>query len=304
MGRYADAEEALEASNISYVRWNRLESRSDLHAEMRYLQADVLHLRNRYDESAQAFEELAAWAEWAGLSVLRARCVWAQGHVLRHQGQDLDRSLRLFADAEILAGDLGELDLKAYAVTSATAIKVFQGDVPTDEAQRLDRIEAELAATSTHDGLLIKVWKAQAQVSWYSGHHDGALAIIEAAIESAQARNDRALYNLYFERAEYRRLGGDSDPAIADYQRVLEFGEDNGDRNLVANALLGRALAALSNTRSNLRSVSHEAREAALRARTLAWEADIHATARNAERVTMVVDDPTSSGTDIRLVLF
>lgn len=303
LGRYTDAEEEVLSSSVVRTRWQRGSHGTDLQADLRFLQADVAHLLNRYDEAAQMFEELGDWAAAASRPGLHARCVWGHGHVLRHQGRDLEHALRLFEQAARLADAAGELFPKAYSITGATGIKVLTGVVPPDEEQTLADIEREIAATSTHDGYMLEVWKSQAQVAWLRGRRQVAADIVDAAIERARALNDRLLYNLHFERAEFARLSGDDATALEDYRRVLQFGRGNRDRNLIVNALLGLVLLDLSAGRWLHHGTVDEARAAVLEAREVAVEADIQVTAGIADAVAAMLDQPAPAPDSIRLIL-
>ncbi len=302
LGRYGDAEEELLSSTITTVRWHPSAVATQQQSELRFLQADVAHLLNRYDEAAGLFGELGEWAVSAGRPGLRARCVWGQAHVLRHQGRDLGQALTLFSTSTGLADEAGELFAKAYSITGATGIRVVLDALRDDEEETLARLEEEIAATSAHDGYMLEVWKSQSQVAWLRGRHGEAVDIVQAAIERAQALNDRLLYNLYFERAEYARLNGDQSSAQADYQRVLEFGTGNRDRNLVANATLGLVLSDVATGTWAHHHSPSAARAAALTARAVAGQADIQATAAVADRVVALVDDAPSKP-DVRLIL-
>ncbi len=303
LGQYAQAEEELLSSSIARTRWQRDTDGTDLQADLRFLQADIAHLRNRYDEAAQMFEELGEWAAAAGRSGLQAHCVWGHGHVLRHQGRDLERALMLFEQAARLGNMASELFPKAYSITGATGIKVLTGVVPDDEEQILTEIEQEIATASTHDGYMLEVWKSQGQVAWLRGQRQAAIEIIEAAIERALALNDRLLYNLYFERAEYARFCGEHAAALEDYRRVLDFGSGNHDRNLIANAELGLVLLELSAGRWLYHGTTENARASVLRARQTAIEADIQITAGIADAVAAMLDDSVPAPWSIRLIL-
>lgn len=268
---------------------------------MRFLQADLAHLRNRYDEAAEMFEELGAWAEVAGQAELRARCVWGHGHVLRHQGRDLERALGLFNEANHAAG--ANLFVRAYSVTGATGIKVYLGSVPSDEEEVLATIEHEIASTSSHDAYMLEVWKSQAQVAWHRGERNRAFEIVEAATARALALNDRLLYNLYFEHAEFARLSGDLLEARDGYRRVLEFGKGNRDRNLVSNAMLGLALVDMSSWEDAPFADSETIRASVIEARATALEADIQITADIATTMAAMLDAPKSSPESLRLIL-
>jgi len=303
LGRYSDAEEELLTSSIGSARTAPPAGNSALQLEMRFLQADIAHLLNRYEEAAEMFEELADWADSAGEAPLRAKCVWAHAHVLRHQGRDLDRALSLFSEAEALGEQAGALFVKSHSITGASGIRVLRGAILDDEDRRLAQLEEEVAATISHDGHMLGIWKAQARVDWIRGRHAHALETIDAAIDNALALNDRLLYNLYFERGEFRRLSGDAPGSLEDYDRALRFGTGNNDRNLIANALLGQVLADLSAGRWLHHSSEVEARGSALRARQMALEADIQVTAQVAEQVTGMLDG--SVGVDPpRLIVF
>ncbi len=303
LGRCEEAEEEMLASSVVRRRWRRDTEGSDLQGNLRFMQADLAHLLNRYDESARMFEELGEWAATTDRTGLQALCVWGHGHVLRHQGRDLESALALLDRASILAEAAGELFAKAYAVCNANGIKVLTGAVPDDEEQRLAAIELEVAAGSTQHGYLLEVWKTQAQLSWWRGDRQRASDIVEAAIERALELNDRLLYNLYFERAEFQRLTGEPVVALEGYRIVLEFGSGNRDRNLISNALLGLVLAELTGGTWLHHGTSDDARAALLGAREIALEADIQLTAQIAEQVTAMLDASEPAPDHIRLFL-
>ena len=54
------------------------------------------------------------------------------------------------------------------------------------------------------------------------------------------------LGDYYFERGEIHRMSAQYERSVEDYIRVLDYGRDNGDRNLIANAMLGIAEAETS----------------------------------------------------------
>lgn len=303
LGEYEQAEEELLSSSIVRRRWTPHAEGTELQADLRFLQADIAHLLNRYDEAAQMFEELGAWAATTGRTTLRALCAWGHGHVLRHQGRDLERALRSFAEASELSTGSDKLFVRVKALTGATGVKVLLGAVPPDEEALLARLEREIASSSTHDGHLLEIWKYQAQVAWMRGRREEAASLIESAIERALALNDRLLYNLYFERGEYARLNGDYAAALAAYGRVLDFGEGNTDRNLISNALLGGVLAELATGQRVDPPTREAARASVLRARDIAIQADIAITAATAETVAAMLDDDHPAPHSVRLIL-
>jgi tetratricopeptide (TPR) repeat protein len=303
LGQYREAEDELLASSIVSARPGQYDSRSDLQLEMLFLQADVAHLLNRYDEAGQMFEQLCEWAAAARRTALQARCTWAHAHVLRHQGRDLERALRLFADAAKLASASGELFARAHSITGASGIRVFLGALDDDEEAQLGAVEEEIAASVSHDRYMLRVWKAQARVAWSRGDADSAFAIVEAAIDKALALNDRALYNLYFERAEFLRLSSRPAESLGDYKRALLFGEGNGDRNLIANSLLGVVLAERAAGAWLHHGSKLEALASTLHARQIASEADVQVTSQIAAQVATALegDDPSKP---VRLIVF
>jgi tetratricopeptide (TPR) repeat protein len=303
LGRYEQAEQELVLSSVVQTRWSPDTEGTELQADLRFLQADVAHLLNRYDESAQMFEDLGEWAARAGRKTLRALCVWGHGHVLRHQGRELERALGLFEHAAELSEAGDDLFVRVKALTGATGIKVLVGDVPDGEENLLVGLEREIAATSSHDGYMLEVWKYQAQIAWLRGRTRDATDTIESAIDRALALNDRLLYNLYFERAEYARLTGDHPSALRDYGQVLDFGEGNRDRNLISNALLGGVLVELGLGQWGDHLTREDARAAVLRARQVASEADIELTAATADVVAAMLDEPAAEPQSVRLIL-
>jgi len=303
LGHYAEAEEELLSSGVVRTRWRHDTQASELQAELRFQQADVAHLLNRYDEAAAMFEELTNWATAQERPQLEARCVWGHGHVLRHQGRDLDQSLELLERAAKLADGAGELFTKAYAICNANGVRILTDTVPDDQEARLAAIEQEIAAGTAQSSYLLEVWKTQAQLAWWRGDAAKALEIVEASIGRALETNDRLLYNLYFERAEFRRSAGELDTALEDYLRVLAFGEGNHDRNLVTNARLGVVLTEIVAKRWLHHVTVEDARTSVLRAREIALAADIQITAQTAETVASMLDQAEPSPGNVRLFL-
>lgn len=289
IGHYEAAEEELLGTSITAISdWST--SASTLQLELRYQQLDIAHLLNRYEEAAIGFEELACIASSTGERELHARCVWAQAHVLRHQGRDLDRAMALFRQAENLADQLDLLSVKSLSITGASMIKVFRESVPDVEEERLEDLEQAVAARQAHDGHMLGIWTALAQVDWIRGRKETAMERVEDAIEKARSLNDRLLYDLLFERAEFLRLGGDGGAALEDYDRAFRFGMGNHDRNLISISLLGLVLADIALGRWEYHSSKLEARGSALRARSIAMEADIQVTKQLAEVVVAKLD--------------
>jgi tetratricopeptide (TPR) repeat protein len=303
LGHYEEAEEEILTSTVVRTRWQPGSASSELQANLRFLQADIAHLLNRYDESVFMFEELGEWAAIAGRDGLRARCVWGQGHALRHQGRDFERALQLLDQAAFLAENAGEPFAKAYAVCNANGIKVLNDAVPDGEEDRLAAIELEVAGSSAQSSCLLEVWKTQAQLAWWRGDRQRASEIVKAATERALELNDRLLYNLYFERAEFQRLTDAPEAAIDGYRAVLEFGTGNRDRNLISQALLGLVLAEIGSGQWLQHGTRDDARASLLRARRVALDADIQLTAQIAEQVTAMLDAEDPSSEDIRLFL-
>jgi tetratricopeptide (TPR) repeat protein len=302
LGQYVAAHEALMASSIVRARAT-CAIRSPIQDSLLFLQADIAHLQNQYDDAAEMFEELGESASSSGNVALQARCVWGHGHVLRHQGRVLKRALDLFEAAAILAERSGELFAKAYSVGNACGARLLLDIVRPDEEGRLHDLETEIVTSAAHDGYLLELWKSRAQLDWYRSNRESALSLVEVAIERALALNDRLLYNLLFERAEYARFKGEHMAALKDYLRVLEFSTGNHDRNLTTNAVLGVVLLELSADRWLHHETRERARAAVLRAREVAIAADIQLTAATAQSLTSMLDGPTVDPKSIRLIV-
>jgi tetratricopeptide (TPR) repeat protein len=303
LGSYEEAEEELLETSVATVREAAGVVLSELQLELKYLQIDIAHLLNRYGEAAIGFERLAETARISGDEELRARCIWAQAHVLRHQGRDLERALMLFEEAEKLGGHLDLLSVKSLSITGASMIKVFLNSVPDDEEERLERLEQEIAASQSHDGHMLGIWKAMAQVDWIRGRRESAINRVEDAIQNARATNDRLLYDLLFERAEFLRLGGSGSAALQDYARAFRFGTGNRDRNMTSIALLGLVLADMSLDDWEYHASQLEARGSAMQARDMAVQADIQVTKQLAENVVARLDG-AMIGLPTRLINF
>jgi tetratricopeptide (TPR) repeat protein len=180
---------------------------------------------------------------------------------------------------------------------------ILTDDVADGQEDQLAAVEYEVATSSAYVSYLLEVWKTQAQLAWWRGARGKASDIVDAAIERALKINDRLLYNLYFERAEFRRLSGEPRAALEDYRSVLEFATGNRDRNIIANALLGVVLAEMTGGWWRHHSSRDDARASLLRARQVALDADIQITVQIAERVTAMLDAPNPAPDDVRLFL-
>jgi tetratricopeptide (TPR) repeat protein len=305
LGQYGEAEEALLATGVDHrAKAPASDVGSELGPQIRFLLADIAHLQNRYDDAAQMFLELGGWASSVGDDPkLHARCTWGRGHVLRHQGKDLDGALELFEMAAGLGRRARELFAQSYSITGATGIKVFLGQVPDTEEEQLLEIETQVVAAG-RKGYLLEIWKSQAQVAWQRGDRDRAFDIVEAAIRSALEQNDRLLYNLFFEQGEFLRLSGHPEDGLEHYRNVLEFGEENGDRNLISNAILGTVLADMTMGGWRHHGSAERARAACLHAHRIASDADIQVTRQIAERIASAVDGQAHSALEQRLILF
>jgi tetratricopeptide (TPR) repeat protein len=303
LGKYQQAEDELlatEPEGHAQVAVN-----GALAPNIRFLLADIAHLQNRYDDAAEMFSELGEWAVSVGKDpALHARCTWGRAHVLRHQGKDLDGALELFERAAGLGRSANELFTQSYSITGATGIKVFLELVPGTEEETLSDIEGQVVAAE-RNGYLLEVWKSQAQVAWFRGEQERAIEIVEDAVEGALKQNDRLLYNLYFEKGEFLRLSGRPEVGLKHYLNVLEFGEGNGDRNLISNALLGTVLADMTAGDWGHHSSIERAHDQCLRAQQIASDADIQVTRQLAERIASSLAGKTGLNLERqRLILF
>jgi tetratricopeptide (TPR) repeat protein len=306
LGQYERAEEELLSTGIAHTAGALAgDASSELDPQIRFLLADVAHLQNRYDDAAQMFLELGEWASSVGDDPkLHARCTWGRAHVLRHQGKDLDGALDLFERAAGLGRSAHELFAQSYSITGATGIKIFLGQIPGTEEGRLLDIETQVFAAG-RKGYLLEVWKSQAQVAWQQGDRQRAFTIVDDAVGGALEQNDRLLYNLYFEKGEFLRLSGRPEDGLEHYRDVLKFGEGNGDRNLISNALLGTVLADMTGNGWRYHGSAERAHDACLRAQRVASDADIQITRQIAERIaSAAAGDIEITPDQQRLILF
>lgn len=280
IGRYVQAERELLAAGVSPPHDD-----DALNFEFRFLLADLAHLQNRYDEAFEMFDELHQLAADRSQVQNQARCQWGLGHVLRHQGKDPQRSLRHLAVAESLAHESGDIGTEVLAATNAAGLRVHLKALLPDEAARLKRLEDRVRKHPERSGDLLKVCKARARLAWLEGRRRQAELDIDEALEIALRMNDRLVYNVYFERAEFARLAGEHDRATIDYKRAAVFAEENQDRNLIANCILGEALCAASTVGSDDPDALRELRGSVLEARQMAMDADIQATVQDATRI-------------------
>ena len=262
---------------------------SGLAFDLRFLLADSVHLLNRYDEALEMFGELRSECEADGDRRGLARCRWAIGHSVRHQGIELDRALADLEAAAAGAREAGDLAVEVLATADAVAVLVAQGRADDGVDGRLAELEAKVRADGHRPADLVKLRKEQARVNWALGRTSAAVHLLDEAIDDAMALNDRLLYNLYFERADLARIAGQVQLARTNYQRVAAFSAGNQDRNMIANAMIGLALCdALDDGASPPQRVA--ARAALLRAEDVARGATLYGTASLARELVGLVD--------------
>lgn len=298
VGRY---DEAAMALNMTPTPMRR--QLTEVEMRLEYLRADVAHLQNRYDQAFEMFEYLCATAAERDDAAWMARCLWGQGRVLRHQGRELSRALDLFDSAAEFAVSAEDRRTEVAAVTNGSGVRVYLGSLRADELDILSEIEI---ATGTGDSVVldqIKIWKAQARVWNEIGEASQASRTLDRAIKAALALNDRGLFNLYFERAEFARRNGDEQTAQGDLRTVETFANGNGDRNLIANCLLASASLAASMAQTPFEIA--DVRASILRGRDVALSAGIYGTVHAAERLLEVVaTTPDEASAKTRLIVF
>jgi tetratricopeptide (TPR) repeat protein len=304
VGKYEEALISLEGLSAATAR--KLQAAdgefSLLEFELAYLQANLLHLQNRYDEALDAFGALRAVTEHPDFESDAARLEFAIGHVLRHQARDLDGAMRHFRAAESMAIEAGDLPTELSSVTGRIGTQVYLDQLPDQAGDELLAFESRLTGDSRHRNYLPKIWKSLAQVYFHDGQTALAFEHINRAIRGTLEFNDRLLFNYRFERGEFSRLDGSYDDALDDYCYVLESGRSNGDRNLVANALLGIVETELSSGRLAFHRSKADMRGSILLARATAVDADILATRQQAERTLGRLEGRHAQ--EARLVLF
>lgn len=303
LGRYRDAEAELLQSSVVGVRPGALDRLNRPQIDLYYLMADVVHLQNRYDDAAGMFRDLAGLAVAIGDPLLESRCLRSVAHIVRHQGRDLQTALNVFSDAHRAAERANDLVAWILATTGPIGIRVFWGTASIDDSEMLASIEEVVAGVEGLEGLRANIWKYQAHVAWALGEWSAAVELVEAALAESKRLNDRMLYNLYFDRADFARLRGDGRSADENYRRVLDAGLRNGDRNLVANARLGLVATDLARGRWETFATAENALAETIGARSVAVEADIHATATQATELANAIASGDQSAQP-RLILF
>ncbi len=270
--------------------------------ELAFLHADLTHLQNRYREALDTFSVLRAATETSPLSARKPKAEWMLGHVLRHQGRDLDSALYHFAMAHGFAEEIGDLPTVVAATTGRVTIEVLRRKAGADTCADLEKLETRLGAAHNGRNFLPKVWKSQAQLAFLHGDIIEAQHLIDKAIKKSLENNDRLMFNYHFERAEFTRLDGEYMACVEDYERVLEYGRENGDRNLIANALLGIVEAEVSYGKHLHHRSKADIRASVLQARAIAVEADIQFTVLQAEQTLSRLEGDTIE--PARLFLF
>jgi tetratricopeptide (TPR) repeat protein len=286
IGKYEEALISLEGLSAATAR--KLQAAdgefSPVDFELAYLQANLLHLQNRYDEALDAFGALRRVTEHPNFLSHAARLEFAIGHSLRHQARDLEGAMRHFRSAEAMAIEAGDLPTELSSVTGRIGTQVYLDQLPDGVEDELIAFESRVADDTKHNNYLPKIWKSLSQVCFRDRRTSLAFEHINRAIRGALEFNDRLLFNYRFERGEFSRLTGNHDDALSDYCYVLESGRSNGDRNLIANALLGIVETEISSGRLAFHRSKADLRGSILQARAIAMDADILATQQQAER--------------------
>ncbi|MGJ8690793.1 MAG: hypothetical protein ACSHXZ_14885 [Gammaproteobacteria bacterium] len=273
---------------------------SPVEFELALLHADLIHLQNKYDEALNDLYMLQQ--HLADHPDYRAKIEWMIGHVMRHQGINIDEALSQFAKSHSLAVEAGDVSTEIASLTGQCTIQVLRQEDVTALQSALNDIETRISGKASQHAYLPKLWKSQAQIAFNSGNVGQARKLIEQAISRALENNDRLLFNYHFERAEFSRLSGDHTAAIKDYEIVLNFGRENGDRNLIANALLGISEAETSYGNPIFHKSDADMRASILQSRAIAADADIQLTVKQAEMTLTRFE--TRNGSEARLFLF
>ncbi|OYY73053.1 MAG: hypothetical protein B7Y47_00065 [Sphingomonas sp. 28-63-12] len=146
VGKYEEALVSLERLSPATARKLQVAEGefSLLDFELAYLQANLLHLQNRYDEALGAFGALRAIIERPDFKPDAARLEFAIGHVLRHQARDLDGAMQHFRAAEAMAIEAGDLTTELSSVTGRIGTLVY-----LDQLWRCPSYHSRTAARSS-----------------------------------------------------------------------------------------------------------------------------------------------------------
>lgn len=299
-GRYQAAEAVLLEVGMPSPGWD-----DTFLFNFRYLLADLTHLQNRYDEAFEMFHDLYLQAAAGERLHDEAKCQWALGHVLRHQCDMPTVALEHFDAATLLARQCGDLGSEVLAVTNAVGLRVYLNDLLPDERGRLHSLERRVTSEPDRASDQVKVWKALSRIEWLDGRQQEARRYLDLSLERALELNDRGVYNIYFEQAEYDRISSQLALAKTGYKRVLTFGEQNYDRNLIANSQLGIVLCEALSCHLDDVSARHRLRADVFRARQIAMDANTSGTVHEANRIARAIETKDARELQsVRLIVF
>lgn len=240
LGLYDRAREVVDNYDTHF---NILNINDEVAFEYQYLQVDLDHLTN-YFEDAITFSE--ALLQKATNELQKARCQYLHAHCLRHVGEDLDYAFDIFSD---LADNTSYKDdkIRIRSIYSAASIKMFQGELNYSYEKDFDRIEAIMYADEKNETWKPYVARHKA-IYEYKIHKnlDRAEEILQHTIHLLEVTPLRIKYDIYFELAEIYRLKEcnkkNYEQSRNFYSEAVQFAVRVRDYNLESNAQLGLML--------------------------------------------------------------
>lgn len=207
-----------------------------LQFEFSLVTAQLYHLQNEYELAIETYHILLNnITNNSSFEKYESKCFWGIAHSLRHEGYDLDRAID-FYDCAISAAQKHQRESDVLkSMMEKLNIYIFQRK--TNEARNIHKEIVErirrLPADS-YTGTKISFMKLESRYVrlMIKSNSNLQLKLLQKTLTKYKEQRKRLQYNTYFELGEYYRKLGRYKDAKDNYNKALNFSQQNYDYNL------------------------------------------------------------------------
>lgn len=225
-GNYIKARHVV--NHLSSARRSIIAKDPELKFRLEYLEADLMHLENHYEEALEKMEIMRA--KYLSDTEKQHRIIEKISHIKKHMG-DFEGAI---SELVILPDSIHvflELSLNLLALCQ------YEDSKYLDETNRLlHKIEREKIAESDEHKDSYHTYKAV--TATYDYKYDLAHSMIDIAIKKYENDDSKYLNNCYFIKAEIYRHQKIYDMACAYYQKCINAYHFNGDFDIFSLAFV------------------------------------------------------------------
>jgi tetratricopeptide (TPR) repeat protein len=244
-GDYQKAKKLLDCLCVDGDIIQRYDSEmDDANFNLHFLWADVEHLLNHYEEAIEIIRALIINSNQYNDTARLPQLYWMQAHCMRHEAKHLDESLKLYVKCEGEALRQNNSEYLIRALHGQICIALIIGNRKFAFMKTFERLntiyEQEPERWNSYKYNTLKYKSIYRRI--YFREQEISLSLLKQAQKGFQEIKKRNLYDIYFEMGEYYRDFGDYENAHINYNRCIEFSNNNSDYNLESLSELGKIL--------------------------------------------------------------